>query len=107
MLRCGMLRNAGRQASANGAMAHLNALFVMQEPDLVSLPMRPKPKEPARQVQMKILTRFEFDRDFLMSAVIAQQQDSKSEPELYLKGSPAAVSQLIGFSSLPRDWSQV
>lgn len=57
---------------------------------------------------MKILTRFEFDRDFLMSAVIAQQQGTTTEqPELYLKGSPAAISPLIGFSNLPRDWSRV
>ena len=83
-------------------------LMMIQAPHIVSLPMRPKPKEPARQVQMKILTRFEFDRDFLMSAVIAQQQGTTTEqPELYLKGSPAAISPLIGFSNLPRDWSQV
>lgn len=79
----------------------------MQKPEVISLPMRPKLNEPAKQVQMKVLTRFEFDRDFLMSAVIAQQQNSTSEPELYLKGSPAAVALLIGASNLPRDWSQV
>ena len=56
---------------------------------------------------MEILTRFEFDRDFLMSAVIAKQAGTEDQPELFLKGSPAATAQLIGYDNMPKDWSQV
>ncbi len=71
------------------------------------LPLRQQPDEPARFVTLEVLHRFEFDVDFMMSGVIARTASAKSEPQVFLKGSPHAIVQLVAHNRLPENWAQV
>jgi len=58
---------------------------------------------------LDILHRFEFDADHMMSGVIARGAASgkEEEPEVFLKGSPHAVIQLVAHNRLPENWAPV
>ena len=80
----------------------------MQGRNTVCLPLSQHPGEPARFVTLEILHRFEFDAEFMMSGVIARSPSAKhQEPQVFLKGSPHAVVQLVAHNRLPENWVQV
>ncbi len=84
----------------------------MQGRNTVCLPVRRDPSEPARFVTLDILNRFEFDADHMMSGVIAREARAVSgqeeeEAEVFLKGSPHAVIQLVAHNRLPDNWAPV
>ena len=83
---------------------------LVQARNTICLPVRQHPAEPARFVTLDVLHRFEFDADHMMSGVVARGAASgkeEEEPEVFLKGSPHAVVQLVAHNRLPDNWAPV
>ena len=81
----------------------------VQGRNTICLPLRASRKESARQVQLEIMRRFEYDPKMMMSGVIAKSKSSThcERAQVLIKGASYEVSQLADPDSLPKDWAQV
>lgn len=85
-------------------------LVRLQDHNLVSLPLRFSPTQPAKLVTMTVLRRFGPERNFpSMCGVIAQDSGSNSGAKLQilLRGPPHEVLQLLPADAVPADCDQV
>ncbi|KAL0035584.1 hypothetical protein WJX79_000466 [Trebouxia sp. C0005] len=101
-------RKVSGHADERKAFTDLEAAFLGR--NTICLPLRRHPAEPARFVTLEVLHRFEFDVDQNMSGVVARGAASgkeEEEPEVFLKGSPHAVIQLVAHNRLPENWASV
>lgn len=75
----------------------------------VSLPLRDGRNEVARQVQLEVLQRFEYDANMMMSGVIVKSNSTtrRERAQVLVRGAPFEISQLAEPDSLPPDWTQV
>ncbi|KAL0020340.1 hypothetical protein WJX77_012513 [Trebouxia sp. C0004] len=101
-------RNVTGHADERKAFTDVEAAFLGR--NTICLPVRQHPAEPARFVTLDVLHRFEFDADHMMSGVVARGAPpgkEGEEPEVFLKGSPHAVIQLVAHNRLPENWAPV
>lgn len=95
-------------ATQEAAQCAHHAVALVQGRSTISLPLRVSRNEPARQVQLEVLHRFEYDAKMLMSGVIAKSNSSKTErAQVLIKGAPHQVCQLAEPDTVPQDWTQV
>ena len=83
-------------------------LVVVQERDLVSMPLRLQTDRPASLTKLQVLKRFEFESRLMRSGVVAV--DSQGPPNtalLFVRGAPAKIEQLVKGGVLPPDYHQV
>ena len=81
---------------------------MVQGRNTICLPVRQQPEEAARFVTLDILHRFEFDAELMMSGTVARTASAKQEEaQVFLKGTPHAVAQLVAHNRLPQDWARV
>jgi len=82
----------------------------VQDHNHVTLPLRPKPGEPARLVTLEVLRRFEFEPQMLlMSGVIARESHPahSAEPQVLLKGSPHEIMHHLDPATVPQQFEKV
>ena len=86
----------------------VTAHFCSQGRTTICLPLRNQRKETARQVQVEVLERLEYDATTMMSGVIVRGTSSKAErAQVLIKGAPYEVSKLAEPHTVPPDWGQV
>lgn len=80
----------------------------MQDRDLVALPLRLPSQRSAQATTLTILKRFEYQSQMLRSGVVAVDSFSPSGvAQLFIRGAPAAIQQVLGRSKLPSNFRQV
>lgn len=86
-----------------GKSSHL-----MQERNLVALPLKSPNQKSARMANIRILRRFEFRSQLLRSGVVARHSaDAPDHAYFFIRGAPGAIEQLVGADKVPLDYRQV
>ena len=78
---------------------------MLQDRNLVSLPLRLAHQKSASMTTLTILKRFEFESQLLRSGVLAV--DSAGDEVFFTRGAPSSIEQLIGRGNIPKDYRQV
>ena len=81
---------------------------VLQERNLVSLPLRLQSGMPASLTKLQVLKRFEFESCLMRSGVVAVDPEGPPHTALlFVRGAPAKIEQLVKGGVLPDDYRQV
>ena len=81
---------------------------ILQGRNTVTLPLRVGHSQAARQVQLEILQRFEYNSKWLLSGVVGRVCGSRpGAAQVFIKGDPLQIVQLVEPDSLPQDWCEV
>ena len=81
---------------------------MLQERNLVALPLQPQGSSSAHMAHLVILRRFEFRPQLLRSGVVVRaSMGPPNDAQLFIRGASAAVEQLVGPDNIPADYQQV
>lgn len=81
---------------------------VLQERNLVSLPLRLRSGMPASLTKLQVLKRFEFESCLMRSGVVAVDPEGPPHTALlFVRGAPARIERLVKGGVLPDDYHQV
>ena len=81
---------------------------MLQERNLVSLPLKPKNKKSAHLTTLTILRRFEFRSQLLRSGVLARDSAMPADDAYFFtRGAPGAIEQVVGADRVPSNYCQV
>lgn len=78
---------------------------MLQDRNLVSLPLRLAHQRSASMTTLTILKRFEFESQLSRSGVLAV--DSTGDEVFFIRGAPSSIEQLLVRGNIPKDYRQV
>jgi len=80
---------------------------ILQERNLVALPLNRGHRMADQVLTLQILRRFEFEAPLMRSGVVAVDTDNPDTGLLFVRSAPSAVEQLIRGGQIPADFRQV
>jgi len=80
---------------------------ILQERNLVALPLNKGHRTADQVLTLQVLRRFEFEAPLMRSGVIAVDTNNPDTGLLFVRGAPSTVEQLIRGGQIPADFRQV
>lgn len=81
---------------------------MVQDRNVVALPLKHANDKSATQTTLQLLKRFEFESQLLRSGVLAADSAAPEDEAVYfVRGAPAAIEDLVGRAQVPLDYRQV